>query len=151
MSHFSFRPEVLYKKNSLSGTFENEQLIINTKINTQTIVLPFLIRYTYPSMDYRVFGHLGLVYSNNITTEKAFNTILKQNMKQLPDEPDISSKLNMTMVSRQQMGYSVGIGLEKRLGLRHYIFIEMRYSEFHAFSEETLNHSKSHFIVGLGF
>jgi hypothetical protein len=143
-SNLSIRPEIYLQKNGFSGRVRIDNTIHDYVINTHSIVIPLMLRYTYPSMRFSYFGNIGFVYCNNF-----HNSNLDYLSTISEDIIDIE-RSDLNIIRRHQLGNSLGMGVQYKLGSKKQIFTEMRYTHFYK-ATNTFGSNNFQILVGLSF
>lgn len=120
----SFHPEIYLQQNGFSNHSENGNIFYDMIINTTSINLPVLIRYTYPSVKLRPFVNAGLSFSYNLKNDSYIYTSTFSG-----DIIEIGKLEDIEISSSKLLGYSVGIGFEYNLNIRNSLFVELRYND----------------------
>ena len=150
MSDFSINSGLYFTKCGYSYNYNYEDKDMSQKntsfvANTTSINLPVLIRYTFPFMHVRPFVNAGLIYALNIknSTNIYSSLIYPTYIESLI----IDSSPHIT---KNQVGFSVGSGMEIKLDYKHYVFIELRYNKLYSLPTQ-YNLNKSEFQLMTGF
>jgi opacity protein-like surface antigen len=151
MSDFSLHADLNFTKSGYSYNSEsyNNNLSLNQNIiflaNTSSINLPVLLRYTFPYMHIKPFLNVGLIYTYNIINSTAIYTSTIY-----PTYIETSTIDKTSLISKSQLGFSCGTGVEYKLNNRHAVFIELRYNKLHSSSSDyILNKSEFQIITGI--
>ena len=146
-SDLSFRSELLYSKNGYSYDHAGDSEIIDLVINTTSLSMPVLLRYTLPTYKVRPFFELGGIYTYNIRNEGIEFKSSKNN--------DIITVLNASyspLISDIQVGYSFGGGVQFSLGYRNILSLGLRYNNLYRVSDKgSLNEKTIHLISSISF
>jgi hypothetical protein len=146
-SDLSFRSEFLYSRNGYSYNLDNSGKIIDLVINTTSLSIPVLFRYTLPTIKTRPFIELGGIYTYNIRNEGIEFESSKNN--------DVITVLNASynpLISDKQVGYSFGGGVQFSLRYRNILSLGLRYSNLYRVSEQgSLNEKTIHLISSISF
>jgi opacity protein-like surface antigen len=150
MSDFSINTSLYFTKCGYSYNYnyvDKDMLEKNTSFvaNTTSINLPVLIRYTFPFMNVRPFLNAGLIYALNIKNSGGIYTSLIY-------PTYIESLINdaSSHITKNQLGFSVGSGMEFKLNFKQSVFIELRYNKFYSLpSYNNLNKSEFQLITAL--
>ena len=146
----SIQTDLFFTKNGYSyntNYTEKDMLNKNTLfvVNTTSINIPVLIRYTFQYMHASPFLNAGIIYTLNIKNSTALytSTIYPTYIE--------SSEMNTTpLISKNQLGYSAGGGFEFHLNNSHSVFIELRYTKLYSIpTEYMMNKSEFQLIAGL--
>jgi len=143
-SYFSFHPEIYYLKNNFNSHTTDNNIVNDILINSNSIVMPFLIRYTYPSLKCRPYVNAGCTYAYCFRNNNGlYTTTIGDNIIEI-------EKSNKTDVySPKQVGYSIGGGIQYNLDYRKSLFLEFRYNNLFAFTENTYGNKCLECIVGV--
>jgi hypothetical protein len=144
LSYFSLHPEIYYQKNAFSShsvSFNSRYDII---INSTSINVPILLRYTYPLLNYRPFINFGGSFLYNFRNNNAiYTSTINDNVI------EIEELKNINIYSEKQFGYSLGGGIQYNLDFRKSIFVELRYNNLYGLTDETYGNNSFLFIIGL--
>ena len=81
VSEFSIRSELLFSRNGYSYNWSDGNLDVDLLINTASITIPLLIRYTHPSVKVSPFLNVGGTYTYNIRRDgQAYESLLSYNL-----------------------------------------------------------------------
>jgi hypothetical protein len=146
-SDLSFRSEFLYSRNGYSYNLDNSGKVIDIVINTTSLSMPLLFRYTLPTIKTRPFLELGGIFTYNIRNEGIEFESSKIN--------DIITVLNASynpLISDRQIGYSFGGGVQLSLRYRNILSLGLRYSNLYRVSDQgSLNEKTIHLISSISF
>lgn len=124
MSYFSFHADVYFSKYGYSFTKTTAERSLDFVNNTTSIHMPLLVRYTFPEITLRPFVNAGLNCTYNFRNNTAvYNTLIN------PGYVLLQSVDHQPYVSKYQLGFSVGAGIEYKLNYKHSAFIELRYNK----------------------
>jgi hypothetical protein len=147
VSDVSFHSEFLYSRNGYSYNLDNSGEAIDLVINTKSLSIPVLFRYTLPAIKARPFFELGGIYTYNIRNEGIEFESLKNN--------DVITVLNASfnpLLSDKQIGYSFGGGVQFSLRYRNILSLGLRYNKLYRVSDQgSLNEKAIHFISSISF
>jgi hypothetical protein len=129
MSDFSINLELLFSRNGYSYNWSDENHDVDLVINTTSISLPVLIRYSYPSIKGRPFINVGGTYVNNIRNDcQEYEAVIMGNainIKKTNEESTISSNM---------LGLTLGAGFQYKVTYKNYASIELRYDKLQGVS-----------------
>ncbi|MBN2762808.1 MAG: PorT family protein, partial [Bacteroidales bacterium] len=114
VSNYSFHADITFHQGAYSVYFRDENKNIDLLINTAAISVPFLIRYTYPSVKLSPFINMGGIYAYNFKNE---NTLYEATI--VHDVVEINPVSDEPLLTKSLIGFSAGSGLEYRLNYRH--------------------------------
>ncbi len=121
-SDYSFHMELYFSKYSYTHSLYTGDRKVFLDVEKSTIVVPLLMRYTFPKLKTKPFINFGAIVSYDINNEHT--------MKQ-----DIISGENTfyenTFIDNNQLGFALGSGLEFKLNYRRSLFCELRFSKFY--------------------
>lgn len=147
VSDFSLHAELYYSRHGFSYNKLIENKDIDFVANISALKLPILIKYAYPSNKNRPFINAGGILAYNFKND---NSLYEASMTQNIIEIDDLKKTSL--IYRNQVGYSIGGGLECKLNHKNFLFFELRYSKLYGLSDSgSLNNSEIHFITGINF
>jgi hypothetical protein len=144
-SYFSLHSELYFQKNAFSGHSVIDKTVNDILINTSSINIPLLIRYTYPSLKLRPYVNIGGSFTYNIRNNNAvckatiFNNIIAEEFN------------NSTIYSEKQIGYTVGSGIQYNIDYRKSIFFELRFNNLYGLTKETYGNKNFQGIIGINF
>lgn len=143
MSDFSFIIAVNYLKSGFSVNSRSAQSDVDVVINYTSLNMPFLLRYTVPTIDWRPFVNTGAIYSYQFRNE---NNIYESSINQ--NVITINELQKHSLISESMLGYSFGLGLQKNLTYKKIAAVEFRFNQLFG-NGNTLN--KSHFEILTSF
>lgn len=142
-SDFSFRVELSYSKKAYSKTGRLMQAESDFVTNINSINLPVLFRYTFPTVKFRPYINLGGIFNYNFRNE-VFASYYNY------DGDDVFLTLSDTeYIPKYQLGYAIGGGLEYTLTPKYSIFCEFRYNELLSLENGSLG--LRYISINLGF
>ncbi|MDD2797446.1 MAG: porin family protein [Bacteroidales bacterium] len=150
MSNFSFHTDLYFTKTGYYFNSIYTDVNFATKnttfvANTTSIYIPVLLRYTLPTISFRPFFNTGLIYAYNIknNTDIYTSTIY-------PSHIESSIVDNSLLITKSQIGYSAGAGIEYKLSNEHSVFIDLRYNKLFSLPNNyNLNKSSVQLIVAV--
>jgi hypothetical protein len=144
-SYFSFHPEVYYQENAYVSHSVDESIANDILINTASINIPVLIRYTYPSLKLRPYINIGGIYQYNIRDDLHFyKTTITEDIIEI-EEQQMSS-----LYPESQYGYAFGGGIQCKVDYRRSLFLEFRcINIFNIKPIVTIGSKGIHFIIGI--
>ncbi|MBL7872608.1 MAG: PorT family protein [Cyclobacteriaceae bacterium] len=104
-SSFSFRPEILYRRNSSTYAFKNLNIDYDLVINNSTVTTPLMIEYLLPGVRNRAFLEAGINYAlalKNETSLYQYTTSGNDIFIEVDDQP---------VIAKSQLGFSIGGGV----------------------------------------
>ncbi len=144
LSSVSFHPEIYFQKNAFFSHSVTENLIYDISINTSSVNIPLLIRYTYPSLKYRPFADIGGTYSYNIKNKcSIYTTEITNNIV------DIEKSINDNPYSQKRLGFSAGAGIQYNIDYRKSVFFELRFNSLFALTNEALGNESIQFLISI--
>ncbi len=141
LSSFSLRPEIYYQKNGFTGHMENSSFLYDYTMNSTSVNIPLLFRYTYPSLKIRPFINIGGTYVYNIKNENSVYI----------GPADIHKVNTRNLYSDKQIGYSLGGGIQYNINLKKSLFLELRYNSMLIYKTETFGIKSFQTICGINF
>ncbi|WP_372947569.1 outer membrane beta-barrel protein [Mariniphaga sp.] len=145
ITDFSLHAELSH---STHGYLHNEHIDekeVDLVINTSSLKMPLLFRYTYPSVKIRPFINFGGIVNYNLKN----NTIyLETKIHESVIEYDINQ--NAPRPENWQTGFAFGGGLEYDLNYRKSLSFEVRHNRLSG-DERSLQLSDWQFITGFNF
>lgn len=146
LSYFSLHPELYFQKNKFSGHSIINNTVNDIIINTTSINIPLLIRYTYPTLKLRPYINLGGTFNYNIRNENAvYTTTISY------DIIEIEETINSNIYSEKQFGYTAGGGIQYSIDNRKSLFLELRYNYLYTLTKETYGNKSVQCIIGINF
>ncbi len=147
MNNLSARLEAYYAQNGFALNYKDINKEVDLIINTTSINIPVLFRNTYPSLKYRPFINVGVVYSYHLTNETELYEAIISN-----SQVDIKRVNTESLISKHQLGYSVGAGIQLVLDYRRSVLLEIRYNNFFGVSgANSLNKNQIQVLTGISF
>jgi hypothetical protein len=142
LSNTSFHPEIYFQKNTFISHSVTDNLIYDININTSSVNVPLLIRYTYPSLKYRPFADIGGTYSSKIKNKcTIYTTEITDNIV------DIEKSINDNPYSQKRLGFSAGAGIQYNIDYRKSVFLELRFNSLYALTKEALGNKSIQFLI----
>ncbi|MBN2611505.1 MAG: outer membrane beta-barrel protein [Bacteroidales bacterium] len=151
--NFSFHSEILYSSNGYSYSYSDKNTDIDIVINTRSIKLPFLLKYTIPYTKFLPFVNLGGIYSYQLENENMIyksqkSTIDKYQLDKLSVIEIV--KVNETsLVADHELGFCVGGGMGFKLNNSNSVFLELRYNYRYGLNKEAFGKSELDFLIGI--
>lgn len=146
-SDFSVHAEVLFSKHKHSYSFTSGTKNSDLAINTSSLRVPLLVRYSLPKNNFRPYFNAGLLYSYNVKNE---NTLYKETITDFVTKKE--DLIEGSIIPTSEIGYAVGCGLEYDLDFKRAIFLEIRFSEqFSATKEFSSRNSMINISAGISF
>jgi hypothetical protein len=146
-SDFSLHAELNFSKHGYSYNHTLESEDMDLIINTSSLRVPLLIRYTLPRNNFRPYIDAGAVFSYYINNEnKLYQASISDSMI------EISSQIEGSIISTSEFGYLFGCGLEFDLDYKKSIFYEIRFCrQFGAFDNILSKNSIINITSGINF
>ncbi len=131
-----------FSSNTLSDSYDADVLI-----NQTTIKVPLMIRYTFPSLNFRPYFNIGFNYSYNLRNESIiYKAELNNNIIQY------QTPIKEDLIYDHQFGYACGMGIQYHLNYKRILFVEIRYNkEYSMKSEDMFNKNTLEIISGINF
>ena len=145
-SYFSLHPEIYFQKNKFSGHSIINNEINYITINTTSINIPLLIRYTYPALKLRPYVNIGGTFTYNISGN---NVVYATTISD--DIIEIEEIINSNVYSEKQFGYTAGGGIQYSIDNRKSLFLELRYNYLNGLTKETYGNKSFQCIIGINF
>ena len=134
-SDFSFHFESNLSKVGYSYNFQMENKDIDLLINTTSLNIPLLIKYSLPLNKVRPFFDAGMVYCYNFKNEQnIYEALINDSVIQIYDVS------NNNLITDNQTGYVIGMGMEIKLRYRNSLFFELRHSRLFSIQDEPVLH-----------
>jgi len=146
----SMHSEISCLRNGFSANKKNNDNEIELVINISELNIPMMLKYTYPSMKLRPFINTGILYTYHIKNENTtYESVINQN------EVDTHELGKMDLISKNQIGFSIGSGINYFINHRNSFFMELRYNQsfgltFEVYGE-SLNKNIFQLISGFSF
>lgn len=122
VSYYSFHTELLYSGNGYSYTLRTGNRDYDLVINTTSLSLPLLLRYTIPSKSIRPYFELGAIYTYNLRNESTkYESIIDGSLI------DVISVSEESLIPENQAGFSIGAGVQYNLSLKNILSLGLRY------------------------
>ncbi|MEQ8646194.1 MAG: hypothetical protein RIC06_03350 [Cyclobacteriaceae bacterium] len=145
MSYFSIHSEANFSKSGFAVNSQSPQSDIDVIVNTASVNIPLLVRYTLTTLFWRPYINAGLVYSYQVKYDShIYESTEEQNVV------TINEIHRDPLISRNRYGYSMGVGLQKNLDFRKIFAIELRHNELSG-KANTLNQKQTSILISLSF
>jgi hypothetical protein len=145
-SYFSLHPEMYFQKNGFSSHSIIGNTVNDIIINTTSINIPLLIRYTFPTLKLRPYVNVGGAFTYNLRNNNAvYPATISNNIIEIEE----TNKRNI--YSEKQIGYAVGGGIQYNIDYRKSLFFELRYNNLYGLTDETYGNKSFQFIIGINF
>lgn len=119
--NLSFHAELNYSQQSFSYSSFVDEKNYDLIANLTSFQLPLLVRYTSNTNKIRAFLNLGGIFTNNFQNENSLvETVTSGEGIERNDLREDS------LLANNQLGFSIGGGIEKRLNYRNSLFFEIR-------------------------
>lgn len=145
MSYFSFNVGVNFSKSEFSVDSRKPQSVVNAVVNITSVSIPFLVRYTVPTLVWRPFVNAGGIYTNHFKSE---SKIYEFNLNQTV--PTFDEVNHRPLISDAMFGYSFGLGIQRNLNYRKIVSAELRLYKLYG-KPMTLNKSELEILIGFSF
>ena len=147
VSDFSLHAELQYSRLGFSYYYRGLNQDNDLIVQTSSLTVPVMCRYTPSSNKTRPFINAGVCYEFNFKNETGFYTA---SISQ-PDVIEINRMNNSPIISSSLLGYSVGCGLERPLYKNHSLSFEIRFTRLYKILQQDASLGKSgiHFITGI--
>ncbi len=146
-SNFSIHSELFYSKHSYSFNKNLNGVNLDFDASTSALTLPIMLRLTYPSNKIRPFVNAGINYSYNLKNE---NTLYGSTIGQSITERNLINA--HPTISKSNIGYAIGSGVEYKLTHKMAMFFELRYTKLFGFNnQDSLNSSGIQLFTGVNF
>ena len=148
-SDFSLHAEVLFSKHKHSYSYTSNTKKLDLTINTSSLRIPLLIRYTLPKNNFRPYFNVGPVYSYNLKNE---NSLYKETITFTDLANTKVDFIEGTIIPTSEFGFAIGFGFEFDLDFKKALFLEIRYSEkFGATNDYSSRNSMIGISTGINF
>jgi hypothetical protein len=147
LSNFSIHPEIYYQKNAYSShSVHGKNIIFDIDINTTSINTPILLRYTYHSLRNNPYFNIGCILTYNIRNNNSFySSKITDNIVEI-DEINVNN-----IYSDEQIGYSLGGGIQRKIDYQKSVFIELRYNNLSGIAKGSFGNKSFQIKFGLTF
>jgi len=147
VSDFSFHAEVYFSSNGYSYNYRDLNKDLDILINTTSLNIPMLLRYTLPTLKMRPFLDVGGLYSLQMKNENAIYSSTIKN-----DIIYINEITSSSLISNHEIGYSLGCGIQWNINYKNSIFFEFRYNNMvHNPSPESFGKREIQLQTGFNF
>lgn len=144
MSDFSIHSDLYLTKHGFSLNKRDQSADVDFVVNTTSLILPVMLRYTIPTNKIRPFINLGANFLYNVKNENTYyEAIIDNNIITLNK---LSEK---KYTSDFMLGYNFGGGLEYKINSKNSLFLELHYSNFKDISN-TGKFKTSEFLINTG-
>jgi len=123
-SDFSLHLELYYSYTKYSYFARNESTNVDLVSNTSGIFLPVMLRYTLQRAKVMPFINAGGCYAFNTKNTGDVYTSINNN-----GTIQINGIAKSNLISKNQVGFSIGSGLEYKLTFKRSLFLELRYNK----------------------
>lgn len=145
MSNYSLNVGVNFSKSGFSVSSGSPQSDVDVVANITSVNIPFLLRYTIPTLVWRPFINAGGIYSYHLKNEsKIYESSIDQNVI------TINEVLQYSLISEGMFGFSYGLGLQRNLNYRKIVSAELRFNQLYG-KETTLNKSQLEIFTSFSF
>jgi len=147
ISYFSLHMELYYNQFRYSYYSGKDDIDTDFLGNTSSLSMPILLRYTFPNKKIRPFLNIGGSIKYNLKNESIlYEAMINQSIIEIED---VSKE---KYISNLQLGFSLGGGLEYKIGRKNSLFFDIRYSYLFGLSKnKTLEISEVNFTTGINF
>jgi len=147
VSDFSVHAELLFSKHGYTYNYTSNAKDLDLKMNISSLSLPLLLRYTLPENKFRPYFNAGLRYAYLIKNDYSLYETSKTDNTIKP-----KSLIEGSILSKSEIGYAVGCGLEYDLDFKRAIFLEVRFSKLYGISKDYSNkNSMINISTGISF
>jgi|WetSurMetagenome_2_1015567.scaffolds.fasta_scaffold00183_3 hypothetical protein len=120
-SNFSAHLELYYSHKKYSYSSQNESEIIDMVANTSSLIIPALLRYTFRAPKTMPFINIGGCFAYNFESScDIYSSTINNGTVQ------INGVTKSDIISKNQLGFSTGAGLEYRLSFKRSLSLELR-------------------------
>ena len=149
MSYFSLRTEFLLSKFTMKFNQETDYKDIDLIINTISVKIPLLIKYTFPYEDRRPYIDMGVYYGLSVQND---SQLYIAESERFTNYTYITHMDIDPTISRSQLGYTFGIGYEIDRTDIHTVNFELRYVRNKGILTNLSDHSNSiNLLIGFNF
>jgi hypothetical protein len=145
MSNISFNVGLNFSKSGFSASSSSVQAGIDAVVNITSANIPFLLRYTLPTLVWRPFVNAGGIYSYHLRNyNRVYESIINQStitINEMSREP---------IISEGMLGYSFGLGLQRNLNYKKIISVELRLNQLYG-NKKALNKSMLEAFISFSF
>jgi outer membrane protein W len=144
MQSLSFHFELLYFKQSNYTTFNSADTELDLVINTHSMSMPLLFKYTFNNQKISPFFSGGFNYTFNFVNDEVLSwaTFHEDDIIELNYNDD-------PYLLKNQMGYVISSGMEYVISKNYSVFAEVRYSFLKGRSFQSLNTRLFSINIGL--
>jgi hypothetical protein len=143
-TNLSLHFETSYSKNKISDYRKINNKEFDMELTYSCLNIPLLVRYTYPQLKNSPYINVGPMYTFNFINTNSIHEI---------EGNDITDFSNYyEIIPDNLFGYSIGIGLQKKLTFRNFLSLELRFNKlFGPFSYEFINKGELNLLIGINF
>ncbi|HPT10989.1 MAG TPA: outer membrane beta-barrel protein [Bacteroidales bacterium] len=123
-SDFSLHLELYYSYNKYTYSAQYESAYVDLRAITSGISLPVMLRYTLQRDKTMPFINAGACYAFNTERTGDINTAVKNG-----GTIQVNGVAKADLISKNQMGFSIGSGMEYKLTYKRSLFFELRYNK----------------------
>jgi hypothetical protein len=143
VSYFSFHPEIYYQKNTFTGHYEGSYDIADIVINSNSVTVPVLLRYTHPSTKYRPYIDLGAIYAYHFRNDNTvYSASITNNIVGI-------NEIKNGIYSDNQFGFSLGGGVQYDLDYRKAISLGLRFNNFIGTKNDVYSSNSFQCVIGI--
>jgi hypothetical protein len=149
-SDLSLHTEFYYSKHGFSYNKKVDYKDLDFVTNINTFNVPILLKYTYPSKKIRPYVDMGVFYTYNVNIEsKIYEAAINNNIIVIAKESEVG------LISKNQLGLSIGFGIEYKLNIKNSLFFELRYNRQNGMNDINSKDSKYfrsseiHYVIGI--
>jgi hypothetical protein len=147
VSDFSLHAETYFSSHGYSYNKSSPRRDLDVLINTASLNVPVLIRYTLPILKIRPFIDLGGMYSFNLMNENALYSSTIDD-----DIIYIDGVTGSSLISDHEIVYSMGCGIQWNINYRNSIFFQFRYNDMvHKSNQESFGKRQIQIQTGYNF
>ena len=146
-SEFSVHSELYFSRHGFSNNKHVENKDIDLVVNTSTLSLPILLRYTYPYYKIRPYVNTGSYFTYSLKNQDAvYEATIEEGII------EINKISENSLISQFHIGFSAGGGVVYKITYRNSIFLEARFSKRYELSgNDAFNNSEISFFTGINF
>lgn len=153
LSDFSLHAELYYSGQAFSDNRKIGNSDLDIVVNREALQLPLLLRYTLPTKTIRPFVNIGFTYAHNLRYESNMYSAT-----QSQGQIEIRKLLDYSFIAKDQIGISIGSGIEYKLNFKKSLFFDVRYNHLYGLPDvksmdnaKYFRNSEINFMVSINF
>ena len=134
LSNYSFRTEVYFVQHSYTLNYATVNEDFDLLMDHTSVRVPLTLKYTMSWNRFRPFLNIGGIYSYNLKLDHVLYSATFDN-----NVIEINSRSPHALISKNELGYSIGCGLEFDVDYKRSVFLDLKWSHQYGVMENILN------------